>query len=369
MTMGKIRKNKVENAKHANYVEQVINEAMYVYANLEDGDVKDKLFNTIIAYLGNNGFRQEISVARPLKPEYKALIRDDCDGSIASVNTHFLSKEYLADIVKECKNVYTEEGYKQALSSSAYWKEMNEFDSYHAIRKDIVIKMAEKGLELDIIGNMSISEFRDFVRSNCHDKFIEYRQHNNFVKSFAEQRGCELEDLMLFNGVNITYTHKLLEQMRLTGTSSDIACIDKNGHLVTGPNFEKHHSNPVYSPEDIVSVSEVNNFNKLVLMERKAHRRLHKLEKKFEKDGVLYYSKISVPENTACIINFETIIKHDFEKPDRVFAYPDNAKLNLSILNKLSVLTQLAKPYMVLPQTEKAGKSYINHAGSRRGSR
>lgn len=85
---------------------------------------------------------------------------------------------------------------------------------------------------------------------------------------------------------------------------------------IEGPEFDRHHTIPVYSPNNVASLSEVNSFNKLCLIEKKFHRWLHKLEQAKVSDDMLYFEKIMVPEHAACILNFETYIAHDFSNPN-----------------------------------------------------
>ena len=155
--------------------------------------------------------------------------------------------------------------------------------------------------------------------------------------------------------------------MRKTGEAWDVVVLDENGKRIEGPEFDRHHTIPVYSPNNVASLSEVNSFNKLCLIEKKFHRWLHKLEQAKVSDDMLYFEKIMVPEHAACILNFETYIAHDFSNPERRLFPMRPSGENLIYLNKLAEMTYKFSSLVPSAKREKTPDRFVHRGG--KGSR
>lgn len=395
---GKVRREQVENTKYRTLVEETIGSAVETYRKLPGGDLKEQLRDAVLEYLQVNGYLAYTTPERYMEPVYKMLIRDDCDGKIDAFTIKDCSKSYekalqfdknsllidpleattiynfekkFEDKLKKCaeasfnpvllssvKNpkVYANKISELALKDSKAWNELMEFPSYAYIKDDILLEMAKQGYSFQLISDMNLNDYRDFVKTNCHEQFMGYRESVNFIKTFINQREFEFYDMLSRNGVNEVYTKALIDSMRKEGIAWDIVARDKNGFVVSGPEFDKHHTIPVYSPNDIETISEVNDFKRLCLINKDFHKYLHMLERKYNQDNTLYFQKIMVPENAACILNFETFIQHDFDNPERKFVQKDLRSINLVYLNKISIITQKAKAAIEKQPVKKNGK-------------
>ncbi len=158
-------------------------------------------------------------------------------------------------------------------------------------------------------------------------------------------------------GVDERYTDALVEKMREKGEAWGVVVLDENGDRIEGPEFDRHHTIPVYSPNDVSSLSEVNDFNKLCLIEKKFHRWLHRLERAKIIDDALYFEKIMVPEHAACVFDFETCILHDFDHPERNIPPMCPSNSNLIYVNKIAEMSIRLNDQLAKQSKKTSGKS------------
>ena len=359
--MNKRRKEQLENGRNRVSMENTIYSAVEVYRKLPQGDVKNQLFNAIVGYMEYNGFTRETSKGEEMAPEYKMIIRDDCYGDIAAVPQEYLSTYYRH--AADYSNGYSPEQYHQALMNSKKWQEMREFAAYKAIEKKMISCLGKQKISPSVVNSMNISDFRDFARTFCLKEFMAYREKENFVKTFINEREQQFDDMLRGNGVNGHYVDALLESMKTKGIAWDIEATDKNGYKVEGPEFDRHHTHPVSFRADGISISQTNLYDNLDLMEKNFHKYLHLLERKFFKDGAFYFEKIITPSQAACILNFETMVKHDFSNPEERFMSPKQKCANPIYLNKIEQLTGAAKKLIPNQPSSENNGTYRNKQG------
>lgn len=375
---GKLRREKLENSRHCEFIDDTINNAVEVYKKLPSGEVKSELRNLLMRYLDYNGYSQLDILASELLPEYKKLIRDDCYGDISSISKENLSEEYKKffhyhnlgnNDVKHKK--FSLDLYSSYLEKSKNWRNICEFDSYESIKKPLIENLYEEQISPFVLRTMSISDFRDFTRQYCYEEFVAYREKNNFVKTFINAKGDEFFSMLITNGVNGYYSEALVSSMQTKGVAWDVVAHDKNGYQVFGPEFDRHHKHPVMCTTDIAAIKEVNDFNKLVLINKEYHKYLHRLEQRYtlkSNDSDIYFRKLMAPEDAACILNFETYIMHNF-KGENMKAFPvkANEEKNLEVLACIMQYTQFAKRYTNDQSTNKKNNVYLNNAASSKG--
>lgn len=90
----KSRREAVEYLKYLAFANETVNKAMNVFRQLPEGEPKRQMRELLRHYLYNNNYACTITPERPIEPEYKMLIRDDCNGDIYAVDKNFLSFHY-----------------------------------------------------------------------------------------------------------------------------------------------------------------------------------------------------------------------------------------------------------------------------------
>lgn len=359
----KARREMVERLKYLAFSEGVLNQAMKVFSLLPESEPKKQLRDMLRLYLYNNNYSCVITPERPIAPEYKMLIRDDCNGDIYAVDKNFLSFHYRYALKNAGNESYPASSYEQALRKCKAWSEMREFPTYRSVEHTVLERLAELQLPPTLIKAMQINDFRDFVRNNCGEEYARYRERKSFIKTFINAREDEFRQMLTGGGVDPRYTDALVEKMHKTGEAWDVVVFDENGKRIEGPEFDRHHTIPVYSPNNVASLSEVNSFNKLCLIEKRFHRFLHKLEQARVSDDMLYFEKIMVPEHAACILNFETCIQHDFSAPERRFGSIRPSVENVMLVNKLELLTNKYMPLVPISKKEKTPDKFVHRGG------
>ncbi len=353
----KKRREFVEHLRYRVFVLETLNTAMEILKRLPEGEAKHKLREGLRHYIYNNNYSCTITPERPIEPEYKLLIRDDCNGDIYAVDKSYLSFHYRYALKNAGVQSYASEDYVKALQRNKAWADMNSFPTYHSIEELIRIRMEEMQLPPNLVQAMRINDFRDFVRNNCTEEFVDFRKKNSFIKAFIKARESEFRHLLAWGGVDERYTDALVEKMREKGEAWGVVVLDENGDRIEGPEFDRHHTIPVYSPNDVSSLSEVNDFNKLCLIEKKFHRWLHRLERAKIIDDALYFEKIMVPEHAACVFDFETCILHDFDHPERNIPPMCPSNSNLIYVNKIAEMSIRLNDQLAKQSKKTSGKS------------
>ncbi len=363
----KSRREILEYLKHRSLALEILDKGMAVYKQLPEGEPKKQMREAMRHYLYNNNYSCIITPERPIEPEYKMLIRDDCNGDIYAVDKDFLSFHYRYALKNAGLKSYPIDDYATALKKCKAWQDMREFPTYRSVEGYVLAAMHEQQLPPNLITAMRVSDFRDFVRNNCGEEFAHYREKVSFIKTFIKYNEEEFRYLLNRAGTDTRYTDALVKKMKKHGEAWGVEVFDENGNKIKGPEFDRHHTVPVYSPNNVNSLSDVNRFNRLALVEQKFHRYLHKLERARITDDMLYFEKIMVPEHAACILDFESYIAFDFNNPERKLSSMCPNSDNLIFLNKIS---QLTNKYMYLTANDKKEKkpNSFNHHGGR-GSR
>ena len=363
----KSRREAVEYLKYLAFANETVNKAMNVFRQLPEGEPKRQMRELLRHYLYNNNYACTITPERPIEPEYKMLIRDDCNGDIYAVDKNFLPFHYRYALKNAGLERYDSSDYVKALKKNRAWNDMREFPTYRSVESLVLARMEQMQLPPNLIKALQVHDFRDFVRNNCEKEFARYRERKSFIKTFINARETEFREMLNRGGVDPRYTDALVEKMRKTGEAWDVVVLDENGKRIEGPEFDRHHTIPVYSPNNVASLSEVNSFNKLCLIEKKFHRWLHKLEQAKVSDDMLYFEKIMVPEHAACILNFETYIAHDFSNPERRLFPMRPSGENLIYLNKLAEMTYKFSSLVPNAKREKTPDRFVHRGG--KGSR
>lgn len=360
----KSRRQTVEHLKHCALAKEILEKAFDVLRRLPEGEAKANLREQLRNYLYNNNYSCVISPEHPIGPEYKLLIRDDCGGDIYAVDKAFHSFHYRYALANAGQQDAAAADYIKALKRNKAWNEMREFSTYAAIEPVLLAKLEQNQLAPQLISAMQINDFRDFVHNNCAEEFSAYREQNSLVKSFIAAREPEFHAMMDKAGVDKRYTEAMIERMKTKGEAWNVVVKDENGKKIAGPEFDRHHTIPVYCPNDVASLKEVNDFNNLCLIEKNTHHFLHKLERAIlHEEGSLFFEKMMVPNRAACILDFENCIQHDFSEPER--RWHDFAPIhdNLIYLNKIDYVTKKVSAQAVEERSEKKAHPYVNNTG------
>lgn len=362
----KSRREALEYLKHRSLALEIMDKAMSVYKQLPEGEPKKQMREAMRHYLYNNNYACTITPERPIEPEYKMVIRDDCNGDIYAVDKNFLSFHYRYALKNAGLKAYNPEDYVKALKKCKAWQDMREFPTYRSVEGYVLAAMQEQQLPPNLIAAMRVSDFRDFVRNNCGEEFARYRERVSFIRTFIKYNEETFRHMLNKAGTDTRYTDALVDKMKKDGEAWGIEVYDENGNKINGPEFDRHHTIPVYSPNNVNSLSEVNSFNRLSLVEQKFHRYLHKLERARVSDDMLYFEKIMVPEHAACILDFENYIAFDFNNPERKLSPMRPNSDNSIFLNKIEQLTYKYSLTISNGKKEKSTDKF-NHRGGRGG--
>ncbi len=335
----KKRQEMMEFMKYRFFAKDVFQKAMNVYIKLPKGKEKDEMRQALREYLYNNNYSCIINPERPLSPEYKMLIRDDCNGAIRTVDKDFLSFHYRYALKNAGIESCDLQDYRKVLLNTKAWQEMRKFPTYFSVEENVLNALYKQQLPIQLVKGMQINDFRDFVRNNCLEKFSQYRKRKSFIKTFINAKETEFRRMLGKAGVDIRYIDALVDTMKKKGEACNVKVYDENGRRIEGPEFTKHHTTPVYSPNNISSLNEINSFNRLSLVEKETHGYLHLLERAVVKDDMLYFEKMIVPEHASCILDFENYIAHDFKNTERKLSPLRPKSDNLNFLKKIALLT------------------------------
>lgn len=365
---GKSRKDMVEARRYYETAKYILDSAMKALVALPNGDDKKHLVSLLRRYVINNNCSLIVTPENPISPEHKHLIRDDCNGRISDIVSEYLSPEYLAALKKrktKRDKMFGMGMYRQALRDSVYEREMKGYKSYESIEYPLLVNLVSKGISPNVIVNMRISDFRDFVKEFCYDDFVKYREKEGFVKVFIRENEEDFYALLRDNGVHPAYVDRLIENMYTRGCADSFE-FEYKGQIISGPGFSIDHKNPVYCPNDIASYPEVNNPNSLAMVENNIHRLKHKLERRVEmEDGIIGYEKILLPQYCAAMLDFEHYIVHDFSYPNRKIIPAPAHGNNLVHLNKIESFVN----GLDLQNSSQRGKTaamYVNKNGGRK---
>lgn len=361
--VSKSRRETVEYLKYLAFSNETVERAMTVFRLLPEGAPKQEMRELLRCYLYNNNYSCMITPERPIEPAYKMLIRDDCNGDIYAVDKNFLSFHYRYALKNAGLENYDSGDYVKALAKNKAWSDMREFPTYRSVEGVMLSSLQQQQLPPNLIKAMAVNDFRDFVRNNCGEEFAEYRERKSFIKTFINAREQEFWDMLNRGNVDSRYSEALIEKMHKTGEAWDVVVYDENGKKIEGPEFDRHHTIPVYSPNNVASLSEVNSFGKLCLIEKRFHRWLHKLELAKSRDDMLYFEKIMVPDHAACILNFETYIAHDFSNPERKLFQMRPSSDNLIYLNRLVEATYRYSALVPTGKREKTPDKFVHRGG------
>ncbi len=196
----KRRREFVEHLRYRVFVLETLNTAMEILKRLPEGEAKHKLREGVRHYLYNNNYSCAITPERPIEPEYKLLIRDDCNGDIYAVDKSYLSFHYRYALKNAGVQSYAPEDYAKALKRNKAWADMNSFPTYHSVEEIILLRMEKMQLPPNLVQAMRINDFRDFVRNNCAEEFVDFREKNSFVKAFINARESEFRDMLARGG-------------------------------------------------------------------------------------------------------------------------------------------------------------------------
>jgi len=356
----KIRRQTLEYLKYQAFALETITNAMELLRHLPEGADKRYLRDQIRNYLYNNHYSCKMMPECPIKPEYKLLIRDDCNGNISAVDKAYQSFHYRYALKNPDRQSRTHAEYAEILATNQAWQEIKEFSAYRAIEKVLLEKMKEHNFQPDLVRMMKINDFRDFVRMNCGAEFANYRGRVSFVKQFIHAREEEFRNMLDKVNVDKRYTEALVDRMFRYGEAWNVIVCDETGTLIKGPEFNRHHKYPVSSPHELKSLKEANDNKNLCLMEKHTHEWLHGLECASIRGGILHFEKIMVPENAACIVNFDNYICHDFDNPERQFPSPKPLHSNFIYLNKLAETTLRLSRVANENKRSKSSAAYVN---------
>lgn len=360
----KSRRQTVEHLKHCALAAEILQNAFSVLRRLPDGEAKNLLREQLRNYLYNNNYSCVVSPEHPIGPEYKLVIRDDCNGSIYAVDKAYQSFHYRYALANAGQQEAKAADYAAALKHNKAWNEMREFPTYEAIEGVLLSKLEQNQLAPQLVKAMQINDFRDFVHNNCAEEFSVYREQNSMVKSFIAACETEFRTMMNKAGVDERYTDAMVERMKTKGEAWNVTVTDENGKKISGPEFDRHHTIPVHCPNEVASLKAVNDFNHLCLIEKNTHHFLHQLERAMmrEDDG-LFFEKMMVPNRAACILNFENCIQHDFNEPERRWHSLSPIRDNLIYLNKIDYTTKKVSSLAMEEKSSKKARPYVNNTG------
>lgn len=367
---GKERRERVESIRYNVYGKEIVSKAMKTLRELPYGEPKKQQLLLMRQYLRNNHYQCTVSPERPIKPEYKLLIRDDCNGDIYAVDKNFLSFHYKYSMDMAQKRPEdiksTTMDYVKVLQASNVWQDIRTFPSYEAVEALLIEKINQMRIPHQFIKAFEVNDFRDLVRNLCGKEFSEFRKRESQIKAFIKAKEESFREMLHLSGTDERYTNALVEKMKTKGEAWGVVIYDDDGRKIDGPEFDRHHTIPVYSPDDVESLNEVNDFNNICLIEKNFHHWLHKLERSYMQDDVLYFEKIMVPENAACILNFETYIAHDYDNPERKIFMKQPRENNQIYLNKISEATTCYAGLLPSTQREKTPNKYVHKGGKGR---
>ncbi len=359
------RKEMVEAKKMAERSSDILGRASKLLSALPYGAQREKLIDLLRGYVINNNCSMIVTPEHPISYEHKLLIRDDCNGNISNIVTEYLSPSYQEALKTQGSGMRELDEYRQALERSVYRREMADYPSYQAIEHSLLVNLIAQRISPQVIKTMNISDFRDFVKEHCYDDFVKYREQNGFVKVFIRENEYEFYTLLRENGVHPAYVDKLIANMHDKGSADEFE-LNYKGQVIRGPGFDIDHKNPVYCPNDIAMYPEVNYPSSLAIVEKRTHRLKHKLERMVTlEDGSKRYEKILLPRNCAAMLNFEHILVHDFNNPQRRLSVPQPQANNLIYLNKIDIFT--TNVVLTNENTHnKAARNYVNKRGGRK---
>ena len=342
----KARREMYEHQRYRAFADEIVTRAMKVFARLPEGEPKKEMREALRHYLYNNNYSCMITPERPMAPEYKMLIRDDCNGDIYAVDKNFLSFHYRYALKNAGLEKHVAADYAKALKKCKAWEEMREFPTYRSVEGVMLERLYEQQLPPTLIKAMQINDFRDFVRTSCGEEFAGYRDRKSFIKTFINAREDEFREMLKYAGVNPYYADALVDKMHKKGEAWDIVVCDREGNRIEGPEFDRHHIEPVYSPNNLSSLSEANSFGKLCLFEKRYHRFL---------------------QNAACVLDFEHVVRHDFAAPERPLKQLRPGADNYHFLNRLEQLTNQYISLVPADKREKTPDKFVHRGG--KGSR
>ena len=163
----KSRREAVEYLKYLAFANETVNKAMNVFRQLPEGEPKRQMRELLRHYLYNNNYACTITPERPIEPEYKMLIRDDCNGDIYAVDKNFLSFHYRYALKNAGLERYDSSDYVKALKKNRAWNDMREFPTYRSVESLVLARMEQMQLPPNLIKALQVHDFRDFVRNNC----------------------------------------------------------------------------------------------------------------------------------------------------------------------------------------------------------
>lgn len=362
--MSRARKEFIEARRMNEHASDILERAMQTLNILPNGKKRTQLLEAVRSYAFNNNSTLLTSPENPIPPEHKRLIRDDCNGNISSMVKERLSPEYLLARKNQEEPMQPIECYRKALKNSVYGREMMIYPTYKAVEHPLMINLINQRLSPEVIEQMRIADFRDFVKEFCYDDFVKYREKEGFVKVCINQVEFEFYHMLRDNGVHPAYVDQLIKNMKEKGVADEFE-LEYKGQIITGPGFDIDHRNPVYCPEDIQSYYEVNLPQSLALLEKSTHRLKHKLEQQHvDSLGMKTYEKIILPQYCVAMLDFEHYVVHDFDNPERRLQPQRPHGNNLIYLNKIN---ELVNSLDVLSKTQRgrSSKSYINKKGGR----
>lgn len=361
----KARKEMTEARKTRENSAFILSHAFETLNALPNGAARERLLDMLRMYVINNNCSLIVTPERPIAREHKLLIRDDCNGNISNIVTEYLSPSYLQALKVREEGMFFIKDYSEAFQKSVFQREMTDYPSYKSIENTVLNNLISHKISPNIIKNMNISDFRDFVKEFCYDDFTKYREKNGFVKVFIRENEYQFYHLLRDNGVHPAYVDALIANMHEKGSADEFK-LEYKGQLITGPGFDIDHKNPVYCPDDISMYPEVNYPRSLAIVEKNAHRMKHKLERMIvSEDGGKRFEKILLPQYCAAVLDFENFLVHDFENPERHVSLPRPRADNLIYLNKIdsfvnspAVVNEIARCKML--------KSYANKRDGRK---
>ena len=203
------RKNVIKARQEREYMQDVFARAMRVLVSSSGDDVKKRLIVMLRAYVINNNCSLIVTPERPISPEHKLLIRDDCSGNISCIIKEYLSPSYLNTLEgyrDKPKKLYKVDEYEKALQSSVFGQEMSGYESYKQVETSLLVNLVNERIVPDVIRNMKISDFRDFIKKFCYNEFTKYREKEGFVKVFIRENEADFRD-MLCNSARVILHH------------------------------------------------------------------------------------------------------------------------------------------------------------------
>ena len=356
----KFRKEIVEIRREREKSSAVLSKAACLLKKLPKSKTKEQLLSLLRSYVINNGCSLLVTPENSIAPEHKLLIRDDCSGYISNLTTEHLSPEYASFLEKGIKNKSCHlEKYAEALDESVFQREMMQYPSYASVKYPLLLNLIQEKATPELIKKMNIADFRSFINTFCHDKFIEHHEKQNFVKHFINSNEQQFYDLLCNNGEYPAYVEALIHNMKTTGSAAAFE-LEYKGQTISGVGFDIDHKNPIYCPNDISSYADVNKPSSLNLVEINTHRLKHALERAVPNiDGNKMYEKIIMPQYCSAMLDFEHFCLYDFNNPQHIVTPSKSNIDNRIFLNKIETMVNSIS----LPKTKTQNKDmrrYIN---------